>query len=376
MNIGIICEYNPFHYGHLYHINKIKEMYPNSNIILVLSGFITQRGDLSIIDPFDKAKIALKYGINLVIELPIKYIGSADYFAKGALEILNKLKCDILVFGSESNDIELISKIAKVQIENKEIYRLQKKYILEGLNYPTALSKAIYDVTNLKINTPNDLLGISYVKEIIKNKYKITPITIKRESNYNSKEIEGKITSASSIREAIFNKKNIKSYVPNLCYKLLNPIFLDDYFDLIKYKIITDKSLLIYKDLDKNVENRIKKYINESNSLEELIQNVKTKNYTYNKIKRCLISILFDIKKDEFIDLNLEFIRILGFDKQGKKVLNSIKKEIDIPILSSYNSKYLSKNLTIRKILAINNRIKNKNTFIEREYKEKPTIIK
>ena len=121
MNIGSICEYNPFHYGHLYHINKIKEMYPDSNIILVLSGWITERGDLSLIDKFKKADIALEYGVDLVVELPFKFIQSADFFAKGSMEILNTLGCDTIVFGSESNNIEELKYLADVQNGTKKI---------------------------------------------------------------------------------------------------------------------------------------------------------------------------------------------------------------------------------------------------------------
>ena len=168
MNIGIICEYNPFHYGHLYHLNKIKEIYPDSNIILVLSGWITERGDLSLIDKFKKADIALKYGVNLVVELPFKYIQSADYFAKGAVGILNELKCDTIVFGSESNNVDELINLATIQLNNKKYDKLVKEYLNEGINYPTAMSKALKTITNKTIDTPNDILGLSYVKEIIK----------------------------------------------------------------------------------------------------------------------------------------------------------------------------------------------------------------
>ena len=375
MNIGIICEYNPFHYGHLYHLNKIKELYPNSNIILVMSGWLCERGDLSLIDKFKKADIALYYGVNLVIELPLKYMGSADYFAKGAVEILNKLKCDTIVFGSESNDIEKLIKLANVQINNKDYDKLVKEYIDEGINYPTAMSKALKTLSNITIDTPNDLLGLSYVKEIIINNYSIKPVTIKRTTNYNSKEIEGKITSATSVRELIKNNKDFKKYVPTYSYKYLNnTIFLDDYFDYLKYKIISSDDLTIYQGIDCNIQNRIFKYINNSNTLDELLENIKTKRYTYNRLKRTLAYILLSLKKEDFNNLDLEYIRILGFDKCGKKYLNKIKKDIDIPIITNYNDKYLNKELSINTILSLNSKIKDKKDFLDKEYKQKPII--
>ena len=375
MNIGIICEYNPFHYGHLYHINKIKEMYPDSNIILVLSGWITERGDLSLIDKFKKADIALEYGVDLVVELPFKFIQSADFFAKGSMEILNTLKCDTIVFGSESNNIDELKYLADIQLNNKEYDRLVKEYIDEGINYPTALSKALKTITGKTVDTPNDLLGLSYIREIIKNNYNINPISIKRDSDYNSKTIEGKITSATSIRELLKKKKNIRKYVPKYSYKYLKDvIFIDDYFDYLKYKIISSNDLTIYQGIDNDIQNRIYKYINSSNTLEELLNNIKTKRYTYNRLKRALTYILLSITKVDCSNLDLEYIRVLGFNKKGKEHLNKIKKEINIPILTNYDNKYLNKDLNINTIISLNNKIKNKIEFIEKEYKEKPII--
>jgi len=375
MNIGIICEYNPFHYGHLYHLNKIKEMYPNSNIILVLSGWITERGDLSLIDKFKKADIALYYGVDLVVELPFKYIQSADFFAKGSIEILNKLGCDTIVFGSESNDINNLKELANIQLNNKEYDKLVKEYIDEGINYPTALSKALKTITGKTVDTPNDLLGLSYIREIIKNNYNINPVSIKRDSNYNSKTIEGKITSATSIRELLKKKKNIKKYVPKYSYKYLKDIiFIEDYFDYLKYKIISSNDLTIYQGIDNDLSNRIYKYINKSNSLEELLNLIKTKRYTYNRLKRSLTYILLSITKKDCNNMDLEYIRILGFNTKGKNILNKIKRDIDIPILTNYDDKYLNKDLNINTIISLNKKINDKKEFIEKEYKTKPII--
>ena len=372
MNIGIICEYNPFHYGHLYHINKVKEMYPNSNIILVLSGWITERGDLSLIDKFKKADIALFYGVDLVVEIPFKYIQSADFFAKGAINILNELKCDKIVFGSETNDIDTLYKLANISL-SKEYNSLVKEYTNLGINYPTALSKAFKKLCNTTIKNPNDILGLCYIKEIIKNKYNIEAISIKRDSNYNSKEIEGIITSATSIRELILNKKDIKEYVPAYSYKYLdNVIFLNDYFDLIKYKILSS-DLTIYNGVNTDIKNRLLKYILVSNDLDELLSNIKTKRYTYNRLKRVLLFILLSITKED-CNQKLEYIRILGFTSKGRILLNKLKKEVSIKLLTNYNNKYMKKDLEITKILSLNKKIKNKIEFIEKEYKEKPLI--
>ena len=172
--IGIICEYNPFHNGHIYHINKIKELYPNSTIILVMSSSVTQRGDLSIMNKWDKTKLAIEYGINLVVELPFIFSSqAADIFCFASIKILNYLKVDKIVFGSESNDISLLKKLATIQLNDNNYNNLIKKYLKQGYNYPTALSKSLKNISKVNIDKPNDILAIGYIREIIKNGYNI-----------------------------------------------------------------------------------------------------------------------------------------------------------------------------------------------------------
>ena len=337
--IGIICEYNPFHNGHLYHINKIKEMFPDSLIILVMSGNFTQRADASIINKWDKTNIALNNKIDLVIELPFEFTcQSADKFAFGAVSILNYLKCDYLVFGSESNDINLINKIADIQLTD-EYNNYVKELVKDGKNYPTSEAKALEKYGISSINNPNDILGICYVKELKKINSEIIPITIKRTNDYHDKNITGNITSATSIRENI-NNIDIKKCVPDLTYKYLKnkTYFIEDYFDLLKYKILSEiDNLNKYFHVEEGIENRIKKVIYKSNSYNELIQNIKSKRYTYSKIKRMLLCILVGFTKQDALKYNsIKYIRVLGFNNNGRKYLNSIKKEIEIPIYTNF----------------------------------------
>ena len=331
--VGIIAEYNPFTNGHLYHLNTIKEKYPDSVVIVVMNGHFTQRGDVSIIDKFKRTEIALRLGVDLVIELPFPFATqSADFFAYGAITLLEHLKCEKVIFGSESDAIENIEEIAKVQINNDELEKLIKIYSKLGSNYPTALSNAIYDLTGKKINTPNDLLGISYIKTIIKNNYQIKPETIKRTNTYHSKE-DG---SATSVREVLKEKKDIKKYIPELeQYFLTNLHFLEDYFPLLKYKIITEENLSIYQTVEEGIEFKLKKEIQHANTLEEFISKIKSKRYTHNKIKRMLIHILCNFTKEKANQMKeITYIRLLGFNEKGKRYLNTIKKELNIPIIS------------------------------------------
>ena len=334
--IGVICEYNPFHNGHLYHINKIKEMFPESTIVLVMSGNFTQRGDTSIINKWDKTEIALKNNIDLVIELPFKFTcESADIFAYGAVNILNKLKVDTIVFGSETNDIDKFNNIANIQL-SKEYDIKVKEYVSSGINYATSLSKALDDFGFKNIKNPNDILAISYIRELKKINSNIKCISIKRDNDYNSKELTNDITSATSIRENIKNT-DIKKYVPDNVYPYLKKklYFIEDYFHLLKYKILSEDNLNKYVGVDEGIDNKIKKVIYNSNSYEELIMNIKSKRYTYTKIKRILLAILIGFEKDNF-NKNIDYIRVLGFNKKGRTYLNKIKKEIDIPIYTNF----------------------------------------
>lgn len=262
--VGIIAEYNPFHNGHLYHIEKVKEMFPNSPIILVLGGNFTERGDVSILDKWEKTAIAIKNSIDLVVELPFPFsCASADIFAKGSISILNHLGVTDLVFGSESDDIEGIKKLVETELSNPDFDNLVQVYLRMGYNYPTSLSKALEDITGDCFKLPNDILGISYVKAIISNNYKITPHTIKRTNDYHSKELDNmSISSATSIREALLNNKDIKESVPPITYNCLKDKKipkLDDYYNLLKYKIISCNDLTIYNLVDSGMATKTKK---------------------------------------------------------------------------------------------------------------------
>ena len=341
--VGIVCEYNPFHNGHLYQINKVKKKYKDSIIIACLSGTFTQRGELSVLNKWDKTKIALENGIDIVIELPYVYsTQSSDIFAKYSVSLLNKLYVDVLCFGSETENIDKIKEAAKYQVNDINFDIITKKYLSEGVSYPTALNKALEELCGITITEPNDLLALSYLKEIYRNGYFMDIYNIKRTSNYHDLDSNAKVVSASNIRTRLLEKKNIKDKVPNNVYELLKDKNMESkYFEYLKYKILTEDNLEKFVDVDEGLSTRIKKVINKSNSLDELIKNIKTKRYTYNKISRMLNHIFCSFTKEENKKVKyLEYIRILGFTDKGKNYLNEIKSEINIPILNKYNTKY------------------------------------
>lgn len=378
--IGVIAEYNPFHNGHLYHLNKIKEMYPDDTIILVLGGHFMQRGETSVISKWDKTRIALFYGVDIVIELPYPFATqSADLFAKGSIQILKAMGVKTLVFGSESNDTQKLYELADIQLHNGDYQSIVKKHLDEGVNYPTALSKALLEVTKKTVDTPNDILGISYIREIMSQEADIEAVTIKRTNDYHGMEINNQIASASSIRKLLKDKKDLEDTVPNETYKCLNKnlFFIEDYFSYLKYQIMINiNSLERFQTVDEGIENRIKKHIIESTTLDELISKIKTKRYTYNKIRRMLTHIMCNFTKEEALQFkNISYLRILGFSSKGQKYLNSIKKHISLPLITKFtkvNDKMLNLELRTTYVYAsILNEIEKKDLII-REYQGNP----
>ena len=338
--IGIVAEYNPFHLGHLYQINKIREMYPDSIIIAIVSSCFTQRGDVSIINKWDKTNICLSNGIDMVIELPFFFATqSSDIFARGAISLLNKLNIDTLVFGTEMDNIDSLKKMAEVQLNDKRYDDLVKYYLSLGYNYPTSLSKAIKDKLDIEINKPNDLLALSYIKQIMLINKDIKVINIKRTNDYHSKEVNSNIVNASLIREYLRDNKNINNFIPSYDTSVLYNVSINDFFLLLKYQIVNNiDNLDEFLTVDEGIENRIRKCIRNSNNWDELVKNIKTKRYTYNKINRMFIHILTNLTKEDIKNINIDYVRVLGFNKKGQSYLNKIKKDIDIPIVTNYKN--------------------------------------
>lgn len=377
--IGVIAEYNPFHLGHRYQIEKIKELYPNSIIIAIISTNFTQRGDISLLNKWNKTTICLNEGIDLVIELPTLYATqSADIFAYGALSILNKFKIDTLVFGSETNDIDYFTTLANIQINNPKYPELVKNYLSLGLNYPTAMSKALKELTNTKIDKPNDLLALSYIKEIIKNNYPITPISIKRTNDYHSNSLQNNtnIINASLIREMFLNNQDISPYIPNNTKELLYQyLSLNNAYTILKYNIINNENnLSTYLDIEEGLDKRILKYLDNSHTWINLVNNLKTKRYTYNKINRTLLHLLLNIKKED--NTKEIYLRVLGFNNKGREYLKKLKKDTNLDIFTSYRknkSPLLDLEYHSTYIYSL---ITNDSSLIKREYQSKPIILK
>ncbi len=377
--IGIICEYNPFHLGHLYQIKKIKETIPDSLIICIFNGTFMQRGEVSIINKWDKTRICLEYGIDMVVELPFVFsTQSSDIFAHGALKILNNLHVDTLVFGSESNNVEILKTLAMTQINNEAFDNKVREYLDKGVNYPTALSKTLEVITKYRIKEPNDILAVSYIKEIIKNNYSIEPVAIKRTNDYHGEIISGDIINASLIRKMLTNGNDVSKYVPRATLKYLNDIpSKDKYYSLLKYQIINNiDNLDSFQTVDEGLNNLIKKNIYNANNLDELINSIKTKRYTYNRLNRMFTHILTNFKKEDNRGLEINYVRLLGFNKKGRSYLNKIKKDMEISVVTGYkgiNDKIFNIEKRVSYIYSL--LIVNSDSYLEEDNKNKPIIF-
>ncbi|MEG1990250.1 MAG: nucleotidyltransferase family protein [Terrisporobacter sp.] len=348
--LAIIAEYNPMHNGHIYHIQKAKEITKSDFVILVISGSFTMTGNISILDKFTKAKIALQYGVDLVIELPTIYAtSSSQYFAKGAINLLNSLNIvGYICFGVECENIALLKSVANKINENEDKIWKDIQSENKNINFAKSRSNVLAKYLNIneltEINKPNNILAIEYLKELNKLKSNIQPYCIKRNNKY---------ISSTNIRKYLSdnNFKEIENNVPTLIYdKLLNNEFVlnNEIFKLLRYKInsMSLDELKNINEVTEGLENRIKKYAITSKSYEDLLENIKTKRYIENKIKRIFINILLNITKDKFnlcINNNLIYAHILAFNDKGAILLSNMHKLSKMPILTSINDNILSK---------------------------------
>ena len=356
--IGLIVEYNPFHNGHLHHIQEIDRLFEDNIKIAVMSGDYVQRGEPSLINKFEKTKIALSQGVDIVIELPAFYsTQSAEIFAKGSINLLNKLSCSHIVFGSESNDLEKLKRIATISM-TKEFELSLREFLAEGLSYPTAFSKALFDE---KLGS-NDILALEYLKAIKAINPKIEAYCIKREKTGYYDDEKDNFASATHIRKILldYNKKKedklnkIKNLVPEFSYKILEENFgvfscLSDFYDLIKYNIIKKHSnLKNIQDLEVGLENRLYKYSLENSNFDEFFNNILTKRLTISRLQRILLHSLFNLTETitEKVKNKIPFVKILGFSTKGQEYLNYLKKS------DNYSErKILTSNRDLKEIL-------------------------
>ena len=305
------------------------------SIVTVMSPNFVMRGEPAIISKIERTKMALKSGVDLVLELPTIYaIEAADIFASRSVEILHNAGVTDLFFGVECDDLKLLTDIAKAEL-SKEYNKFLKEYLKNGLSFNTASKKALYQINqNYEdvLKEPNNSLAIEYIKTIISNGYNMEVHPIKRvDSGYFDKLKKNTlIQSASFLRDELKKKKPNKKYFP---YDLKNieKHVNEDYFELIKYKIISSSldDLRSIHGITDGFENKLKS-IKEFKDYNTLVNDLVSKRDRETKVKRILMYLLLNIKKEEFKTTPLEYIKVLGFNENGQDILKIIKRKTTI----------------------------------------------
>lgn len=346
---AIISEFNPFHNGHKYLIDKASKL-GYTHKIAIMSGNFVQRGEPAIISKGARAQAALKNGINLVIEIPSVWaISTSERYARAGVMIADSLNCvESLVFGSESGDLKALSSIAKV-LDDPNFPNCLKKYTETGVTFAKARERAVQEIltnldTSLCMQNANDNLAIEYIKNLNKINSKITPVSIKR--------IEGEnIISASKIRNLIHLKTDFKNYLPKsseeIIYKeiknKLAPTNTKNAEKMILYKLksLSKSEFKYLPDISEGLENRFIKAINNLENIEKILLEIKTKRYTMSRLKRIIMAAVLDIK-NEIQRKDVPYIRILGADEKGIEILKK-SKNFALPVITKYSE---AKNLS------------------------------
>lgn len=375
--VGLIAEYNPFHNGHKYHIQKAKEITGADAAIVIMSGDYVQRGVPAIMPKRLRAEMALKCGAAAVFELPVCYAtGSAELFAEGAVSFLESLGVvDFLCFGSECNDLDGLQQITDILLSEPDAYRAElQKNLKSGISYPLARQEALLSYTGIEnygflLSEPNNILGIEYLKALKKQNSHIIPYTIKRHgAHYHDETLHPVNSSASAIRSLLaysgsmlhtdrpstfenssFNNilGELEEQVPTYCLELLRdyhrikyPIYQNDFSLLLKYKLLnkTPETLTHYMDVSPELANRISGQLNHYFNYKQFCELLKTRELTQTRINRALLHIMLGIKKKSVEQYTRQgfhsYAHLLGFRKDSEKVISAISKTSRIPLLT------------------------------------------
>lgn len=371
-HIGIIAEYNPFHNGHQYQLQKAKELFPDKKIIVIMSGDFVQRGEPAIFNKYLRTKCALLSGADIVLELPPRFsTASAEHFASSAVLALAATSVvDTLCFGAEHDDMDTFLKIADFLITEPEDYRtLLKHHLKSGLSFPKARSLALCtclqdDFCETVLRQPNNILGIEYLKAVLKYHLPLAPYILKRQgSGYHDLSLENPLCSASSLRNKIGQcQKNthfadkgntcgitplsqIGNYIPAPAKLALTsseyakPLFLSDFYPFLQYALWQNTDHLdTYFEMPKELARQLSACLQYPSDIEELLNRLSCKNYTTTRIRRALLNILLNQKSGEMQKAKQEnyitYLRLLGFTASSSPILKEMKTTCTIPIIN------------------------------------------
>lgn len=324
--VGIIAEYNPFHNGHQYHVNETKKQLNADCVIAMMSGNFTQRGEIALFDMYSRAEIAIKNGVDLVLEIPPQFVlNSAEFYAYYGVYLLHQLGVvDYLSFGSECGDL------SKLQSYRKPSSDMVKAQMKSGISYGKAVG------TSPVSQTPNNILGIEYLHALDSLKSNIIPFTLARKAvEHTAENPVGHFASASWIRKQLHEGKTVAHYVSSLPDVL--PAVEEALFPLLQYCLImgSEEELSYINNISEGLENRILANRN-AVSFSDLIAKIKCKRYPETRIRRALYSILLNLKKTNELP---SYTRVLAYNETGQKMLRNIKQQSSIPVFSRITKK-------------------------------------
>lgn len=334
---AVICEFNPFHNGHKYLIDKIKSDHADC-VVAIMSGSFVQRGDIAITDKYTRAKAALENGCDLVVELPTVFaLSSAQRFAQGGVQIASALGADMLCFGAEDADTSTLSEIADA-FDDDEFKEKLKEHLSLGEYYPKAISLALESTYSKAyadvVNKPNNTLAVEYIKAI--KDTTISPVAIKRlDVDHDSDKTSENIASATHIRKLIRDNADYSAFT-SICPECIADIKNLETTILYKLRTMSKAEIENLPDVGEGLHNRIYDCARSSNSLEELYEALKTKRYTLARLRRIVMCALLGITKDDSNN-NAKYIRVLGMNNTGAQAL---KNCTSLPIIAKVKQDY------------------------------------
>ena len=350
--VGIVAEYNPFHFGHQYQLKQAKIKSHADAVVVVMSGFFTQRGTPAILDPWQRAKTAVAHGADLVIMLPTLFsLHHADLFAQGGVSLLDQLPgVEAISFGAESEDLGVLNEIASVINQDVPLQLLAKAEQKSGGNFGKTLTEALEQHPQLShlsshLKSPNNILAIAYLKAIQQYGSSLLAISIPRVGAGYLDDVLQPMASATAIRKALLEGRGLQEYLPSVSYgtlqeqrKLSRILLSSEAFAPQILTLLQRSSTEELKQLPEMTEGLEHRWITkrDSRSLDELIHRVKSKRYPYSKLQRSLFQLLLGIRKEDIPakDQHLPYAMVLAYNQIGQKILSEWRTSSPIPVIT------------------------------------------
>lgn len=401
--VGVVVEYNPFHNGHLFHLQQAKEESGADVAIAAMSGNFLQRGEPALVSKWARTKMALDAGIDIVFELPYRFATQhAEVFAEGSVSILSAAGCEILCFGSESGDLNAFMRTISFLEANNDFFQKKIKFFAgEGNSYPKSIALAFQSLAPsdsfIDISRPNNILGLHYIQAILRQEspMKAQTITRKNAGYHDEHFASATIASATSIRKALLGASGeieaIRQYVPDSTYNHLISYreeyggfhSWENYWPFLKYRLLqsSPEELSEFYEVEEGLENRLLAAAAASNSFKQFMETIKTKRYTWTRLQRVCLHILTNTRKDQMKSAKntVNYLRLLGATEKGRSYLNLRKKEFGLPLvskLSAFSDPDLKLDTRAARIYALGQNGSGQEKLLAEEFAQPPIMLK